>query len=92
MSVSVCSYQRSTITVSRGADLSGASVVTLYLGPQNNARLLPQLRKLKPKSRIVSHQHRLGEAGPEPDERIIIVSKDDPDPHVVYLWITPLKE
>jgi prepilin-type processing-associated H-X9-DG protein len=73
-------------------DLSGATVVTLYLGAPNNARLLPQLRKLPPRSRIVSHQHRLGEAGPEPDERVIVVSNDDPDPHVIYLWTTPLKE
>ena len=30
------------------ADLSGVTVVTLYLGPVMNARLIPQLEKLKP--------------------------------------------
>jgi outer membrane protein assembly factor BamB len=73
-------------------DLSPATVVTLYLGAENNARLLPQLRKLPPKCRIVSHQHRLGETGPEPDGQFVVASKEDPDPHVIYLWTTPLKE
>src|SRR5688572_8136854 len=36
-------------------DLSPASVVTLYLLPELNVRLIPQLQKLKPGSRIVSH-------------------------------------
>lgn len=36
-------------------DLSPASVVTLYLLPELNVRLVPQLEKLKPGSRIVSH-------------------------------------
>src|ERR1700760_2752218 len=36
-------------------DLTGASVITLYLLPDLNVRLMPQLSKLKPGSRIVSH-------------------------------------
>jgi ubiquinone/menaquinone biosynthesis C-methylase UbiE len=36
-------------------DLSEATVVTLYLHPELNVRLMPQLRKLKPGSRILSH-------------------------------------
>ena len=36
-------------------DLSGASVVTLYMGRDVNRRLLPQLEKLKPGARVVSH-------------------------------------
>jgi SAM-dependent methyltransferase len=36
-------------------DLSSASVVTLYLLPELNVRLIPQLEKLSPGSRIVSH-------------------------------------
>src|SRR5690606_3067866 len=36
-------------------DLSPANVVTMYLLPELNRRLIPQLRELKPGSRIVSH-------------------------------------
>ena len=36
-------------------DLRPASVVTLYLLPELNVKLMPQLAKLKPGSRIVSH-------------------------------------
>ncbi|MFL5339817.1 MAG: SAM-dependent methyltransferase, partial [Gemmataceae bacterium] len=36
-------------------DLSKANVVTLYLLPELNVKLIPQLEKLKPGSRIVSH-------------------------------------
>lgn len=36
-------------------DLSEATVVTLYLLPELNVRLMPQLAKLKPGSRILSH-------------------------------------
>jgi outer membrane protein assembly factor BamB len=73
-------------------DLQPASVVMLYLGAPNNAKLLPQLRKLKPGSRIVSHAHLLGDAGPKPDRTLKIVSKDDQVEHEVHVWTTPLKE
>jgi SAM-dependent methyltransferase len=36
-------------------DLSPATVVTLYLLPEINVKLIPQLEKLRPGSRIVSH-------------------------------------
>jgi len=36
-------------------DLQPATVVTLYLLPELNVRLIPQLEKLRPGSRIVSH-------------------------------------
>jgi len=70
-------------------DLSGASVVALYLGPKFNTRLLPQLEKLKPGSRIVSHQ--FGVRGVKPDKIIRIRSEEDPHTHVIYLWKTPLR-
>ncbi len=71
-------------------DLSKASVVTLYLLPDLNVRLIPQLRKLKPGSRIVSHDFAM--RGVVPDKVIRIKSKDDSFGHRIYLWTTPLKE
>jgi hypothetical protein len=66
-------------------------VITLYLGAPNNAKLLPELRKLKPGSRIVSHAHLLGDAGPKPDREIKITSQEDGVEHTLYVWTTPLK-
>jgi outer membrane protein assembly factor BamB len=74
------------------ADLSEATVVTLYLGAPNNARLLPQLMKLKPGARIVSHAHLLGDAGPKPDREMKVVSKEDQIERTLYLWTAPLSK
>ena len=49
-------------------DLSPASVVTLYLLPSLNVKLIPQLEKLKPGSRIVSHDFDM--QGVKPDKVI----------------------
>ena len=37
-------------------DLSGADVITVFLYPRLMERLIPQFEKLKPGSRILSHQ------------------------------------
>ncbi|MGH8709092.1 MAG: SAM-dependent methyltransferase, partial [Burkholderiales bacterium] len=50
------------------ADLSPASVVAFYLLPEFNAKLLPRLLRLKPGTRIVSHDGGIGEW--PPDERL----------------------
>src|SRR4029077_528705 len=64
-------------------DLShGPTIVTLYLLPHLNARLLPQLRQLPPGTRIISVAHRMADI--PPDEQIVIDTKlGDFD---VYLW------
>jgi len=42
-------------------DLSRATVVTMYLLPEFNAKLLPRLLRLKPGTRIVSHDGGIGD-------------------------------
>jgi predicted RNA methylase len=69
-------------------DLSKASVITLYLLPELNVRLIPQLKKLKDGSRIVSHQFDM-RGHIKPDKQIVVKTKDDSID--VYLWTTPLK-
>jgi peptidoglycan/xylan/chitin deacetylase (PgdA/CDA1 family)/predicted O-methyltransferase YrrM len=65
------------------ADLSDATVVTLYLSPTVNRRLLPKLRReLRPGTRIVSHQFRLGDW--IPDETVRTNEGAD-----LYLWVVP---
>ena len=74
-------------------DLSKANVVTLYLLPSLNVKLIPQLEKLKPGSRIVSHDFDM--RGVKPDKRITFKCKDDDGrkgSHTLYLWTTPLKK
>lgn len=64
-------------------DLSGADVITLYLLPELNVRLIPQLEKLKPGSRIVSFSFDM--EGIKPDK---VVHEDG---ETIYKWTTPLK-
>ena len=71
-------------------DLSKANVVTLYLLPSLNVKLIPQLEKLKPGSRIVSHDFDM--QGVTPDQVIRLTSKEDSIQHTIYLWTTPLKK
>jgi precorrin-6B methylase 2 len=72
-------------------DLSKANVVTLYLLPDLNVKLMPQLRKLKPGSRIVSHDFDM--RGAKPDQKIDFRPKGESSrTHEIYLWTIPLKE
>jgi len=71
-------------------DLSEADVITLYLTPEMNERLIPQLEKLKPGSRIVAHN--FGIPGVKPDKVIRFTSSFDKLEHKIYLWTTPLKK
>jgi uncharacterized protein (TIGR03000 family) len=64
-------------------DLSkGPTIVTLYLLPRLNARVLPQLRKLPPGARIVSVAHRMADI--KPDEHIVVDT--ELGEFDVYLW------
>jgi precorrin-6B methylase 2 len=71
-------------------DLSKANVVTLYLLPSLNVKLIPQLEKLAPGSRIVSHNFDM--EGVTPDKTIKVESKENGSSRIVYLWTTPLKK
>jgi len=64
-------------------DLSKADVLTLYLLPSLNVKLIPQIEKMKPGCRIVSHSFDM--AGIKPDQ----VVRDGTT--VIYKWSTPLK-
>jgi precorrin-6B methylase 2 len=70
-------------------DLSKASVITLYLLPSLNVKLIPQLEKMKPGCRIVSHAFDM--AGCKPDVTATVTCKDGNE-RKVYLWTIPLKK
>ena len=71
-------------------DLKGANAIMLYLLPKMNEKLIPQLEKLKPGSRIVCHDYRI--KGMEPDKSITVTSLEDGAPHDLYLYTAPLKK
>ena len=65
-------------------DISEATVVTLYLLPSLNVKLMPKLKaELKPGTRIVSHSFDMGDWEPE---RTI-----DVNGRTVYYWTIPKK-
>lgn len=68
------------------ADISEASVVTLYLLSRVNIRLRPKLLSdLKPGTRVVSHDFDMDEW--EADETSYV--EDDWETHSVFFWIIP---
>jgi len=63
-------------------DISGATVVTLYLLPSINVNLRPKLLEcLKPGARVVSHSFDMGDWKPEKVERL--------NGRSLYLWVVP---
>jgi ribosomal protein L11 methylase PrmA len=66
------------------ADLSKASVVTLYLLPAINMKLRPKLwRDLKPGTRVVSHSFDMGDWKPDKVEEV--------DGSQIFLWVIKRK-
>ena len=75
------------------ADLSAASVVTMYLLPEVNLRLRPRLLALVPGTRIVSHDWDMGDW--EPDRTVVL---QVPDKAIgreklsrLHLWVVPAR-
>jgi uncharacterized protein (TIGR03000 family) len=65
-------------------DLSEASVVMMYMGEDVNLRLMPILKKtLKPGSRIVSHDFKMGDWKPD---ATVKAYDDFGEEHIVYMW------
>lgn len=56
------------------ADLSPATVITMYMGASVNRRMRPLLIKLRPGTRVVSHEFDLGNW--EPDVKINVAAPD----------------
>lgn len=74
------------VTIKQGdlfqADISDATVVTLYLLDSLNEKLRPKLlRELRPGTRIVSHAFRMGDWEPEKEQEV--------DGAMIYMWTVP---
>ena len=70
-------------------DLSEADVVFTYLTPRLNQRLMPQLRKLKPGSRIISYEFDMGNAKPV---ELVRERFDGYGEQRIYKWVVPWEE
>jgi SAM-dependent methyltransferase len=67
-------------------DLSQATVVTLYLSEEVNARLRPKLlRELRPGARVVSYRVDMEDWRPDRQIQIDV----NGDARTVYLWVVP---
>ena len=65
-------------------DISEATVVTLYLLPSLNLKVLPKLNKeLKPGTRVVSHAFDMGDIKPEQTANI--------NGRTIYMWTVPIQ-
>jgi hypothetical protein len=79
-------------------DLSEATVITLYLLPSLNVKLMPQLAKCKPGTRIVSHDFDMRGAKPVVVHNMT-VDGDESDEntnygpsHTIYKWVVPWEQ
>ena len=65
-------------------DISEATVVTLYLLPSLNLKVLPKLNKeLKPGTRVVSHAFDMGEIKAEQTANV--------NGRTIYMWTVPIQ-
>ncbi len=71
------------------ADLRKVTVACLFLLPELNARLIPQLEKLPEGARIVTHEFDI--PGLIPDRKLEYISKQDESEHLLYFYSVPLK-
>ncbi len=72
------------------SDLSQADVVTLYLSPAMNAKLIPQFDAMRPGSRIVSHDFDIPGIKPQTVLRVTPGGRYKRE-RTIYLWTTPLQ-
>ncbi len=70
------------------ANISDATVVTLYLLPAVNMRLRPKLLELRPGTRIVSHNYDLGDWKPEKTIKLNLLDGE----HTVFYWVVPTRK
>jgi SAM-dependent methyltransferase len=72
-------------------DLSDATVITMYLLPRVNLELRPKLLKLRPGTRLVSHDFDMGDW--KPDVHVQVESKEKygsvGGTSDIYFWVVP---
>lgn len=74
-------------------DLSGATVITMYLLPRVNMQLRPALLALKPGTRIVSHDFSMEDWKPDREIRVESPAKwgGSGGTSEIYFWVVPAR-
>lgn len=70
------------------SDFSDATVVTLYLLPDLNARLRPILLAMKPGTRVLSNSFEMGEW---PADDSVHITENCPGYCIAYKWVVPAR-
>jgi SAM-dependent methyltransferase len=70
-------------------DLSQATVILIYLNPEMNRKLLPQLDRMKSGTRVICHNY--GLPGIVADQTLAYLSNEDNTTHIMILYTAPLK-
>jgi hypothetical protein len=71
-------------------DISAATVVTLFLNSEVNMRLRPTLlEKLKPGTRVVSHNFDMEDWQPDRQEQLMLNSNNNFYIHDIFYWVIP---
>ncbi len=72
-------------------DLSRATVISSYLLPELNEKLLPKLLALKPGTRIIAHDYDMGDWPPDEQKSISVPGKEvgDPGKSYVFFYVVP---
>jgi hypothetical protein len=84
----VAFYQRDLFET----DLSTATIITMYLLPRVNMDLRPKLLRLKPGTRIVSHDFDMDDWKPDQYEQLQVADKwgsGSPGSSSIYFWVVP---
>jgi len=81
------------VTIRRGdifkQDLRPATVITMFLTKSLNSQLRPQIDRLRPGTRLVSHVWSM--PGAKPVKKVIVPSAEGRMDHTIYLWVTPIQ-
>jgi len=70
-------------------DFSDATVLYLYLFPEVNMKLRPTILKMKPGTRVISHNYDMGDWMPEQTKKLTTPNGRE---HTIYLWRVPLHQ
>jgi hypothetical protein len=73
-------------------DLSSATIITMYLLPRVNMDLRSRILKLKPGTRIVSHDFDMDDWKPDQYEQLQVADKwgsGNPGSSSIYFWVVP---
>lgn len=67
-------------------DFSEATVLCLYLFPEVNMKLRPQILEMEPGTRVISHNYDMGDWKPERTKKL---KGPNGKEHTLYLWRVP---